>query len=122
MSRLALGGLVAAASSWIVAAPAFATQTMICDGPAKGTPSVGLAIGHAAEPGIASAYFEADGKEVKVAVSQSWLDDDKVWVNLGDPDLMELLVKLRASGPPDNIRGTLTYKGKTWQIRCGAEE
>ena len=102
--------------------PAAATETMVCDSKEKSAPSVGLAIGHAAEPGVASAYFEADGKEVKVAVSQSWLDDDKVWVNLGDPDLMELLVKLRASGPPGNIRGTLTYKGKTWKVRCTGDE
>ena len=111
-----LTGLVLAAT------PAIATQTMVCDSKEKGAPSVGLAIGHAAEPGVASAYFEADGKEVKVAVSQSWLDDDKVWVNLGDPDLMEILAKLRASGPPDNLRGTLTYKGKTWKVRCGEGE
>jgi hypothetical protein len=104
------------------AMPAAATQTMVCDSKEKGAPSVGLAIGHAAEPGVASAYFEAGGQEIKVAVSQSWLDDDKVWVNLGDPDLMELLVKLRASGPPGNIKGTLTYKGKTWKIRCSGEE
>ena len=106
----------------LASSPASATETMICSAPGKGAPSVGLAIGHAAEPAVASAYFEADGAEVKVAVSQSWLDDDKVWVNLGDPDLMELLVKLRASGPPGNLRGTLTYKGKTWKIRCGEEE
>ena len=104
------------------ATQAAATQTMVCDSNEKGSPSVGLAIGHAAEPGVASAYFEAEGKEVKVAVSQSWLDDDKVWVNIGDPDLMEILVKLRASGKPDNLRGTLTYKGRTWKIRCGGEE
>ena len=114
--------VTASLAAGLAASPAFATQTMVCDSKEKGAPSIGLAIGHAAEPGVANAYFEADGKEVKVAVSQSWLDDDKVWVNLGDPDLMELLVKLRASGPPGNIRGTLTYKGKTWKIRCSGEE
>ena len=115
---IAVAGLVLG----LGATPAFATQTMVCAGEGKGAPSVGLAIGHAAEPGIVSAYFEADGKEVKVAVSQSWLDDDKVWVNLGDPDLMEIVARLRASGKPDNLRGTLAYKGKTWKIRCGGEE
>ena len=114
--------VTASLAAGLAASPAFATQTMVCDSKENGAPSIGLAIGHAAEPGVANAYFEADGKEVKVAVSQSWLDDDKVWVNLGDPDLMELLVKLRASGPPGNIRGTLTYKGKTWKIRCAGEE
>ena len=115
-------GLSAMLSLGLAAMPAAATQTTICSADEKGGPSVGLAIGHAAEPGVASAYFEADGKEVKVAVSQSWLDDDKLWVNLGDPDLMEVLVKLRANGPPDNLRGTLAYKGKTWKIRCSGEE
>ena len=115
-------GLLALLVAGIAPAPASATQTLICSANGKGAPSIGLAIGNAAEPGIASAHFEADGKEVKVAVSQSWLDDDKVWVNLGDPDLMEVLVRLRAGGPPENTRGTLTYKGKTWQVRCSGEE
>lgn len=105
-----------------ISAPAAATESMTCSPPGDDVPAVGLAIGHAAEPGVANAYF-FDGKdEIKVAVSQSWLDDDKVWVNLGDPDLMELMVKLRASGPPGNIRGTLTYKGKTWKVRCYGDE
>ena len=104
------------------ATPAFATESLTCAAPGDKGPMVGLAIGHAAEPAVASAYFQADGAEVKVAVSQSWLDDDKVWVNLGDPDLMEILAKLRASGPPGNLRGTLTYKGKTWKVRCGEGE
>ena len=120
--RIRISGMGAMLSLGLVTMPAAATQTTICSAEGKGAPSVGLAIGHAAEPGVASAYFEADGKEVKVAVSQSWLDDDKIWVNLGDPDLMEILVKLRANGPPDNLRGTLTYKGKTWKMRCSPEE
>ena len=105
-----------------VSAPVLATQSMTCSPPGENVPTVGLAIGHAAEPGVANAYFSDGREEIKVAVSQSWLDDDKVWVNLGDPDLMELMVKLRASGPPGNIRGTLTYKGKTWKVRCSGDE
>ena len=118
----ASGRWVAALSLLVGAAPVAATESMDCSGEGEGAPSVGLAIGHAAEPGVANAYFSDGKQEIKVAVSQSWLDDDKVWVNLGDPDLMELLVKLRASGPPGNIRGTLTYKGKTWKVRCTGDE
>jgi len=105
-----------------IAAPALATESMTCSAPGDKGPMVGLVIGHAAEPAVSQAYFQADGAEVKVAVSQSWLDDDKVWANLGDPDLMEVLVKLRASGPPDKLRGTLSYKGKTYKVRCSFED
>lgn len=105
-----------------IAAPATATQSMTCSGPAKNTPSVGLAIGHAAEPGVANAFFWDGKEEIKVAVSQSWFDDDRVWVNLGDPDLMEILVKLRASGTRNRLRGTLTYKGRTWKVKCDFDD
>lgn len=115
-------GLAVTGAMLCAAMPAGATQTMICAGEGENAPSVGLAIGHAAEPGVASAYFEADGKEVKVAVSQSWLDDERLWVNLGDPELMEILVRIRAEGSPDKLRGMLTYKGKRWKIRCSGEE
>jgi len=104
------------------ATPAFATESLTCAAPGDKGPMVGLAIGHAAEPAVASAYFQADGAEVKVAVSQSWLDDDKVWVNLGDPDLMEVLVKMRMSGPPDKLRGTIVYKGKTYKASCSFDD
>lgn len=104
------------------AAPALATESLTCAAPGKNAPMVGLAIGHAAEPGVANAYFQVGDQEIKVAVSQSWLDDDKIWVNLGDPDLMEVLVKLRASGPPNRLRGTLRYKGKTYKVRCDFED
>ena len=104
------------------ASPAFATESMTCSAPGDNAPMVGLVIGHAAEPAVANAYFQADGAEIKVAVSQSWLDDDKVWVNLGDPDLMEVLVKLRASGTPNRLKGTLAYKGKTYKITCSFED
>ena len=105
-----------------LATPAFATESLVCSAPGDNGPMVGLAIGHAAEPGVASAYFQVDGAEVKVAVSQSWLDDDKVWVNLGDPDLMEVLVKMRMSGPPDKLRGTIVYKGKTYKATCSFDD
>ena len=104
------------------ATPAFATESLTCAAPGDKGPMVGLAIGHAAEPAVASAYFQADGAEVKVVVSQSWLDDDKVWVNLGDPDLMEVLVKMRMSGPPDKLRGTIVYKGKTYKASCSFDD
>lgn len=114
--------LVAALAVAAVAVPAFATQGMTCAPPGKDWPSVGLVIGHAAEPGVANAYFNDDKGEVKVEVSQSFIDDDKVWVNLGDEGLMNLVAKLRAAGPPGKIVGTLTYKGKTYKVRCKSDE
>ena len=117
-SRLGLAALAIGLS----ATPAGATESMTCSAPGDNSPMVGLAIGHAAEPGVANAYFSDGKEEIKVAVSQSWLDDDKIWVNLGDPDLMEILVKLRASGKPNRMYGTLTYKGKTWKVKCDFDD
>lgn len=102
--------------------PAWGTQGMTCAPPGKDWPTVGLVIGHAAEPGIAGANFTDDKGEVKVEISQSWIDDDKVWVNLGDEGLMNLVAKLRAAGSPGKIVGTLSYKGRTYKIRCKSDE
>ena len=113
---------IAATALFAWPASAWATEGMTCAPPGKDWPSVGLVIGHAAEPGVANAYFNDDKGEVKVEVSQSWIDDDKVWVNLGDEGLMNLVAKLRAAGPPGKILGTLVYKGKTYKVRCKSDE
>ena len=76
-----------------IAAPALATQGLTCSASGKGAPSVGLVIGHAAEPGIAQTNLFDGNKDVPVAISQAWLDDRRAWVNLGDPDLMALVAK-----------------------------
>jgi hypothetical protein len=108
--------------SAMIASPAFATEGMTCAPPGKDWPLVGLTIGHAAEPGVANAVLVDDKGEVTVEVSQSFIDDDKVWVNLGDEGLMNLVAKLRAEGPPGKIYGTLSYKGKTYKVRCSSDE
>src|SRR6186997_2550111 len=68
--RLALSGAsgrwVAALSLLIGAAPVGATESMDCSREGEGAPSVGLAIGHAAEQGVANAYFSDGKQEIKV--------------------------------------------------------
>lgn len=105
-----------------IAAPALATQGLTCSASGKGAPSVGLVIGHAAEPGIAQANLFDGNKDVPVAISQAWLDDRRAWVNLGDPDLMALVAKLRVTGTGANRRGTLWLNGKTYAVRCVGDE
>ena len=105
-----------------IAAPALATQGLTCSAAGKEAPSVGVVIGHAAEPGIAQANLFDGTKDVPVAISQSWIDDSRVWVNLGDPDLMALVAKLRVTGKGANRRGTLWLNGKTYAVRCTGDE
>ena len=105
-----------------LSAPAHATESMTCSASGKDSPSVGLVIGHAAEPVVAQAHFWDGKTEVKVEVSQAFIDDDKVWVNLGNEGLMTLVAKLRAAGKPGNIRGTLTYKDRSYPVRCSFDD
>ena len=109
---------VAAMVALLSAAPAFATESLTCTPPGKAEPLVRFSIGHAAEPTISSAYFETDGAEVTVAVSQSWVDKDRMWVNLGDDGLENVIVQFRANGSGERPHGTLVYKGKTYKVRC----
>lgn len=97
------------------ATPALATQGMICGG--KGA-SIHMLFGNAAVPGLISAELTAGGVIVPSAIARSWAGDNMTWVDLADPDQMEVIASLRIVYAKRAWRGTLTYKKRRIAVRC----
>lgn len=107
--------LIAIAGIFIVAAPARATQAMLCSG--KGV-DMHLLFGNAAVPGLVSAELRSGNTVVPSAVARSWADQRRIWVDLADPDQMALIASLRLSSARSGWRGRLTYGGRRVAVRC----
>ncbi|MEO7654227.1 MAG: hypothetical protein ABIS23_00905 [Sphingomicrobium sp.] len=99
----------------IVAAPAAATQGMICSG--KGA-SISMLFGHVAVPTLINAELMVADAVVPSAIARSWAGDNETWVDLADPDQMALIASLRLTYAKRAWRGTLTHKGRKIAVRC----
>ena len=95
--------------------PAAATQGMICEG--KGA-SVSMLFGHAAVPTLIKAELMVGDAVVPSAIAQSWAGQNDTWLDLADPDQMELIASVRLAFIKQEWRGTLTYQGKKIAVRC----
>lgn len=107
--------LIALAAALAFAAPAQATQGMICSG--KGA-SIRMLFGHAAVPALINAELEVRGAVVPSAIARSWADKTVTWVDLADPDQMALIASLRLTYARRAWRGTLTYNKRRIPVRC----
>ncbi|MEO7602627.1 MAG: hypothetical protein ABIS39_05120 [Sphingomicrobium sp.] len=99
----------------VAAAPAAATQGMICEG--KGA-SISMLFGHAAVPALINAELMVGDAVVPSAIARSWAGDRETWIDLADPDQMALIASLRLTYAKREWRGTLTYKGRKIAVRC----
>lgn len=115
IQRLMKRLLLAMLPALFAATPAHATQGMICEG--KGA-RIHMLFGHAAVPGLVSAELTAGGAVVPSAIARSWAGDNITWVDLADPDQMEVIASLRISYAKRAWRGTLTYKKRRIAVRC----
>jgi hypothetical protein len=101
--------------AFLAAAPAAATQGMICSG--KGA-SIRMLFGHAAVPALMNAELMDGDAVVPSAIARSWAGDQETWVDLADPDQMAVIASLRVTYVKRDWRGTLTYKGRKITVRC----
>ncbi len=106
---------IAALALLVSAAPAAATQGMICSG--KGA-SINMLFGHAAVPALITAELVAGDAVVPSAIARSWAGDKETWVDLADPDQMAVIASLRLTYVKQDWRGTLAYKGRKIPVRC----
>ncbi|HEX9931389.1 MAG TPA: hypothetical protein VGB08_00940 [Allosphingosinicella sp.] len=119
--------VLAAAASALAAPPAHASQSMLCRPVSGAGPQLNLVL--AAGGGVAGAnlmergttrstFREPDGIEVR----QSWIDEQRVWVDLTDPQRMTDEGRLRGafvrSGRGWHVAGTFVRAGRLYRVRC----
>ena len=119
--------IIAAASC--LSAPALATGGLLCKPVAGAGPQLSLVIGHHYAPGIACANLREGGRwhstcgaNDRLMIGRSWLDRQRVWVDIIDRGNGRDEAKLRAVVVPKQrthiALGTLTRRGRTYKVRC----
>ena len=117
----------AAAALLISAAPAHATQGLLCRTAAGEGPRLSLVIGAG---GIVGASLDEQGEWVSTMVpdaplilTQAWIDREQAMADIADPRwdrVAELRVRFEppARGRATTATGTLTLRGRTLRVRC----
>jgi hypothetical protein len=114
MSRLA----VPAALLLALAMPANATGGLACSTAGARPISVALVISHTAVPSIVSARLTDAGRQVPVAVAQSWLEPNEIRLDLTDKNAVRHELRLRVRVKGDHYDGSIWRNGQRRWVRC----
>jgi len=116
-----------AASLLSVASPAFATSTILYRStvsPNDG-PQLALVVGSGEGIGIVQARFALGDTSLVTgqgadapAISQSWLDDHSLRIDIVDASAERRLVRLDTRRRGTDYLGILIHEGRTWRVRC----
>jgi hypothetical protein len=122
--------LPAAALALTAAAPALATGGFECRPTSGAGPTLIVGIGH----GLSQRPFTVwirDGKSLlaaqasgggQLALGQTWIDSQYLWIDLLDPNRERFEAKLRATFQAKlkyrPAIGTLAWRGRTYRVRC----
>lgn len=111
------------------AVPAWATGGFDC----RSTDGSGLrmsgAVGHVIGAPLVSAHLHFGERalstadpEPQLVIARSWLDSERIWVDLADPQLSRFEAQLRVRvGANWTATGTLVRDGLTHPVRCEVE-
>ena len=113
MKKLLFAPIIAA-----IASPAMATGGLVCTTAGPNPISVAVVIGHTAVPAVVSARLTDNGRQVPVAVAQSWLEPNEFRLDLTDPNAMRHELRLRTKRKGDSYDGSLWRGGKRRWVRC----
>ena len=115
----------AALAAGLAATPAAATQGLNCR-PVSGTgPTIDIVTG-AGLVGVSvterGATLTTMGPDPRLAARQSWFDEQRVWIDLTDPNWMRDEGKLRLAwagrGRARHLAGTFVRNGRLSRVRC----
>jgi hypothetical protein len=112
-----------------LSAPALATGGLLCKPVTGAGPALSLVIGHSYAPGIVCAnlkeagrWHSTCGENDPLMIARSWVDRQRVWVDIIDRQDGRDQAKLRALVQPrqrvHTALGTLTRRGRTYKVRC----
>jgi hypothetical protein len=114
----------------VASSPAFATGTIHCVGAARDAPEIYLSVGR----GVGSAsvqmslssgdyQFTTGENPTSPVVSQSWLDDRELKVDVVDHNVEHFVARLSGQrAGEDHYRATLTFRGRTYEMTCTFED
>ena len=118
-----------AALTLAIASPALATGGLLCKPVSGAEPWLSLTIGHGYAGGIACANLKEGGRwqsacqpTDRLAIARSWIDRQRVWLDIVDRKEGRDEAKLRALVQPKQrihtAIGSLTRRGRTYKVRC----
>lgn len=127
MTRFSSAFALAAAA--FAAAPASATQGQDCRPVSGAGPTIGIVLGSGAgsvvagvnlvERGVNRTTF---GERAPLAIGQSWVDAQRLWVDLTDADAMRYEARIRLAwtgrGRGRHLAGTVARGGRVYSVRC----
>jgi hypothetical protein len=124
MMRIAIAAAAVLAAS-VAATPAAATQGLNCRPVSGAGPSIDIVIG-AGLVGVSvterGATLTTMGEGARLAARQSWFDEQRVWIDLTDPNHMRDEGKLRLAwagrGRARHLAGTFVRNGRLTRVRC----
>lgn len=119
----------AALAACLATTPAFATGGLTCRPGAGAIPALSLVIGHGMPGGVVGAHLDEGRRQLStfreedgLVVLRSWLDEDRVWVDLADSNAMTIIARLRAtwsgSGRGRRLAGTFVRSGRLYRVVC----
>ena len=100
------------------ATPAWATGGIACRTAGPDPIALDLVVGHGAVSTIVSARLTHAGRQVPVAIAQSWLDGEELRLELVDPAAMRQELRLITRRAGDRYDGSVWRAGKRRWVRC----
>ena len=112
--------LLTAAVACLIATPAHATGEIICETASGPQTRISLGFGHNVVATGMWAHVEADGEWTKMEVAQSWMDGERLLVDLTNAAHDSLLARIDASwnDATNSFDGTLTQGDTKRWVRC----
>ncbi len=109
------------------AAPAFATGGLFCQpvsNPGAG-PALRLVLSRGDAMAVIQAHLTQDGAAFSTgreggapAISQGWIDDRLLKLDIVDANAERRIARLDARRAGEDYVGTLMLDGRTWRVRC----
>ncbi len=110
--------LIAALGSLSFAAPAHAVGGMLCRTAGARPIDLRLVISRTAVPTVVSARLLDAGREVAVALTQSWIDPGELRLDLVDRNAQRHELRLRARKNGRGYDGSVWRGGRRHWVRC----
>lgn len=102
----------------LAAAPATASGGLICRTAGARPIEVALVISHTAVSSVVSARLTDAGRQVPVALAQSWLEPNGGWLDLTDRNAIRHELRLRVKRNGSVYDGSLWRNGQRRWVRC----